>query len=137
MLISLLFYKEIMFRTKLSLALIGAFVLFFSLSILFRERAEHSSFGAVIRKWNSAEGILNTLAFLFFAGQACALIFFEKSYFLNSKYRFILAYFSLTALSLSLIFKHTKYPSIFGRIKTGFYAIILLVVLYSIGKIFI
>ena len=135
-LISLLFYKEVMFRTKLSLTLISAFVLFFSLSFLFRERAEHNSFGAVIRKWNNAEGILNALAFLLFAGQACAFIFYDKTYFLNSKYRFILAHFSLAALSLGLILKHTKDRSVFSRIKIGLYAVILLVVLYSIGKIF-
>jgi len=136
-LISLLFYKEIMFRTKVSLAFISAFVLFFSLSFLFRARAEHSSFGAVIQKWNTAEGILNALALLFFAGQACAFIFYEQTAYINSKYRFILAYFSLTALSVGLIFKHKKDRSVLGRIKIGFYAVILLVVIYSIGKIFI
>jgi len=136
-LISLFFYKEIMFRTRLSLALISSFVLFFSLSFLLHARAAHSSFGNVFRKWNTAEGILNALALLFFAGHIGTIIFFREAYFFNTKYRFMLAYFSLTTLSLSLVIKHKKDPSIFGRIKMGLYALVLLVVLCSIGKLFI
>ena len=136
-LISLFFYREVLLRTKLSMTLISSFVFFFSLSFLLRARAENSSFGSVFRKWNSAEGILNVLALLFFAGQIGAIIFFTEAYFFKSKYRFILAYFSLTALSLSLILKHKKDPSVFGKINMVVYSIVLLFVIYSIGILFV
>ena len=135
--LSQFFYKEFFFRHHNPLFFFVIGLLLFGISFIFQERAKGNSIANLLKKSNNTVGILRVTALFFFALHLFFYTFLAKAEFFNSVYRYVFLYLAVGALSLSQVAKHKYDRDPAGKVNLILYSLVLLVVLYSIVKLFI